>query len=70
MIKEYRVILHSRPASGRDFKEGTITVNAENEQEAINRAIEQMVYGSMNLRDLYPRSTWVVEKVEVTYKEV
>jgi hypothetical protein len=57
MAKSYRVHMYSRPAVGRTFYDGVVSVLAENDDDAIQIAIDRAarVHGHYD---------WVVVKVE------
>lgn len=61
-MKNYKVHLYSKPGF-YTYYEGYIEVNADNDDEAVNRAF-------MKLKKTFPdrtRDMWVIEKIEVKY---
>lgn len=57
----YRVFLQSSPSPGSAFYSGHVDVNAENEDDAAERAKDKLKRTSF---PDYPRNTWKVLAVE------
>lgn len=63
-LKNYKVWLHSKPGF-YTYYDGYVTVKANTEEEAINRAF-------IKIKSTFPdrsRDMWVIEKTEVNYGE-
>lgn len=59
-MKKFKVFLRSRPGMYAQY-DGAVTVFADDEDEAVDRALDKLKRGSFPDRD---RSMWKVEKVE------
>lgn len=58
---KYRVWMHSRPGMWT-FYEGKVDVFAENDEQAVVRALEDLRRGTF--KDRPSRDSWVIERVE------
>lgn len=59
-LRRYRVSLHSKPGIW-EYYDGDVSVQAEDEVEAIDAALSKLKQTSFPDR---PRSSWVVDAVE------
>ena len=59
--KKFRVFMHSSPGIGWEFYRGKVDVFADDTEQAIDRAKQELKRGAFPDR---PSSSWIVERVE------